>query len=700
MIIFLLLGFVSSIFQLTLLREFTFSIAKNELSLVVAIGAWVLACALASLDRAKRPLVSDAAWPVLLSLAFCSCFIFAHLVKSFFGIPYYEGLALTCVLACAIVVLGPVGGLTGYAFAQLSDNYFKSPQTPKRPAGHLFAFEALGVFAGGTFFTFVLSRANDPLSFCALPLLLIPVLSIERKQRLAAAVLLMFLSVVCASKYPAILEKEFQGAKILYAESSFYGPVILAEKNSTRSLYLNGALAATSEDKEAEEAFVHTVFASTKKIDHVLWIGPCFSSQTDEVQKYPFGTMTCVDVGARPFALPSFYSSAEKTVFITQDPRYFLKKDKHRYDLIVMNMAAPSSLARNRFFTSEFFRTIQGRLTPEGVFAFAIPSKRDILSPSIQKFNSSILNALRKIFAFSFVVPGDNMLVLNSGKEITAPALEENFENANIQTRFFTRFHLKDALDPGKKEYVERMIDPKVPASTDLTPYGFLYYLLIEQAKFYPRFTPDVRKLGTGLLVLSFFVIALMGFFVPKKKNVFALLNAGIIGFLSISFSALIYFAFQLSSGALFWKLGIILGTFMLGLSAGSLILSDAVKKFEVTARHLAWSFALWLVFALETWFWATRPGHSFWMELIWYVSAFECGALTGLGYPLLIRFWQGGDTADEGKTIARIYAADLWGTFAGTMLFSVLLVPLLGIKISFLVLLAVIIVLGLRNFL
>ena len=49
MIIFIFLGFISSIFQLVVLREITFSIAKNELAACLAAGAWIIFSAIGGL---------------------------------------------------------------------------------------------------------------------------------------------------------------------------------------------------------------------------------------------------------------------------------------------------------------------------------------------------------------------------------------------------------------------------------------------------------------------------------------------------------------------------------------------------------------------------------------------------------------------------------------------------------------------------
>jgi hypothetical protein len=65
MLIFFFLGITACLFQLVVLREFTYSLAKNELSFILAVGVWLIACSLGSLIAKKRGRLSPAAAPAL-----------------------------------------------------------------------------------------------------------------------------------------------------------------------------------------------------------------------------------------------------------------------------------------------------------------------------------------------------------------------------------------------------------------------------------------------------------------------------------------------------------------------------------------------------------------------------------------------------------------------------------------------------------
>ncbi len=700
MIIFIILGFVSCIFQLVLVREFTFSIAKNELALIAGVGIWALFCALAALTRKRRQILSDTGLMIALPLSFGIGIILAHTLKILFGIPYYESVSGVFSLFAAVVVLGPTGAVSGYAFSHLSAHHAQRLADKDHSLGHLFACEALGVFLGGIVFTLGLYVYQNPLSFTALPLLMVPALKISRRPKAVIAVTLMLLSVSLTNSFPAILQKEFAASSIIFTQGSAQGPIILTDDGHARSLYVNGSLIATSEDKEAHEAFIHTALATHAGARDMLWIGPCLRSQVQELEKYPLLAVTAVDSNPRPRHLPSFYAPGKNITFKDQDPRSFLNNDPALYDLIVLNIPAPSALIFNRFYTVEFFQEAKKRLKPQGNLIFKIPSKADILSPAIRDFNACIIRSLQRAFPQVFLIPGDTMIVAASQQEITAQEILKRFERGQISAQFMTVFHLRDMLDPARAAYIQRMLSSPSGINTDLMPYGFLYYTLMDQARFTTRARVDPLALKPIIFLVSLALIGSVAFVFLGRPTLWLKSQAAVLGSLSMSASAVIFFCFQLLFGGLFWKLGILVGVFMAGLAAGSFFLSRAISSRVVTKHYGAGLFLVWLIFFLEIFFWANYRGHSAWHQTIWMLLAFENGLLTGFGYPLLSALWRQDNTFAVEKITPALYAADLLGACAATLLASMILIPFLGINLTCLIVFAVIIVLGLKDIL
>jgi spermidine synthase len=458
--------------------------------------------------------------------------------------------------------------------------------------------------------------------------------------------------------------------------------VIAARKSGTTAIFSCGSLLATSEDKTASEEFIHMSLSATLpgKEKDILFIGAALSGQIGEIAKYKLNSLDCVQINPLITRLQSVPGVPEKLNgkinFITADPRNYLKKTRKQYDAVLMSMPAPSNFGLNRYFTQDFFKLVYRRLKPKGIFAFSLPSKREILSPQFIKFDSSIINALDKIFPRRLIIPSDSMLLIASEENITAEKLLDNFAATGIKTDFFTLYHFQDYLDPGMRLYAENSLDPEIEPNSDLNPSGLLNYLLLEQIKFYPNFKLNVKPLRR-LIILSFFLCGL--FILAARKlspRISCLLNTGSVGFSAISLSSIILVVFQLTCGGLFWKLGLLLALFM-GATALGTFFTGRLKNEKTNFLYriyLSWTLLLIILFlGLK----GISGGN--YAQIILFFAAFFCGFLTGSAYPLIVRQMRRNKFRE--KNIATtIYAADLTGAFLGSFACGLFLLPCLGI--------------------
>ncbi len=698
MIIFIPLGIIAAIFQLVILREFSFSIAKNELSFVVAVGFWIIFCSLGSIVKTfKRPRTTLLC--ISASLAFSLSICLIHLAKSLAGLKYYEATSLGLVLFLSIILIGPIAFIIGLAFRHFVQEYLKANPPQKDIYAKFFAFEAIGFFLGGIAFTFYFIDYTNPLIFALSPLILLPAIK-DHYKKILPALLIIIITITSAISFNSILRKEFAGANILANLGSNYGPVIATYKAGATTLFSGGSSLATSEDKSANEEFIHMSLSATNPIVNkdILFVGAPLSGQVEEIAKYKLNSLDCLQIN------PLISKLAENTLpaglknkvsFITDDPRLYLKNTNKQYDAILMSMPAPINLALNRYFTEDFFKLIPGRLKPKGVFSFTVPSKREILSPQFARFNSSIINALDRVFTHKFIIPSDSMIIIASGEQkINAGDLLNNFAKVNPRTKFFTIYHFKDYLDPAMRSYTESMLDRNIPANTDLNPSGFLNYLILEQIKFYPNLKIDFKKTRSGIAASLLLLAALIIIFSCLSKKYSCLLNTGMVGFTSISFSSIIFVLFQLYCGALFWKLGLLIALFMAGLGIGTFLL-NTIKTYR--ASLLSGLYLFWII-SIFILFWNLKIiGRAGYAELVFYLYALIGGLLTGSSYPLLAHNLLKNKFDDKNLAMA-IYSADLIGAFLGTVASGILLIPFLGIPQSLLALIFLNAIFTLKN--
>lgn len=698
MFIFVLLGLVTSIFQLVLLREFSFSIAKNELAFIIAAGFWIIFCAIGSIIKVTRKF-HGMAMPVLSSLCFFASISGIHLSKGLAGIKYYETPGLGFILISGIILIGPNALISGNIFRWLVDEHLEEKTARNNTFARFFAFEAIGFFIGGLIFTAYLNNYTNPLLFSPLPNLLI----LGRKKgikKVITAVLILLFSLSSFKTFKLILKKEFGNANITANLGSRYGPVIRVERDKTEAVYSAGSLLASSEDKSGIEEFIHISLSALETVRNkdILFIGAALSGQIEEILKYSPKSVDSLHLNPVITRLGGnrlHYPNKENVNFITGDPARYLQDRDKLYDAILLSMPAPSSLSLNRYFTKEFFQLIRMRIKPEGIFSFFMPSKREILSPQFARFNSSIINAVDRAFTNRILVPSDSMIIIASiGQKITDSMLLNNFTKAGISTDFFTYYHFKDFLNPSVRRYTESMLDKNIESNTYLNPTGFLNYLALEQIKFYPGLRIEFTNIKRNIILLLIFMalaIALVHIFLKKTS---CILNIGVIGFTSISLSSIIYTLFQIYCGALFWKLGLLISFFMAGLSIGALLINKLHNKrpWSISISYICWGSAiLMLLFSLD------KISSIPFKEELFYLYSFICGAFTGGSYPILAGNLRKNQFNKDHITTV-IYSADLTGAFLGTLFCGILLIPFLGIPASLTVILILNLIFALRN--
>ena len=700
MINFIFLGLIASIFQLVVLRELTFSIAKNELSFVVAVGLWLVFCSLGSLAGKRKLFLDRRSLGPGFCLVFCLSITAIHLIKSFFGLSYYELPSFVFVLITTFFLVGPLSFLTGYGFSLFSKEYLAEKPCSQKTSAKFFIFEAIGFFIGGAGFAFFLAGYSNPFIFSFLPVLFLLRLKLPSGIKIFLLLIVVSLSLCFHISFQALLNKEFKGAELLRVQGSGYGPVILAENYGVESLYANGSLVATSEDKPSIEEFIHTSICSVSDPKNILFIGPYFSGQIDEILKHKPQSVDLLDINPVISAWAKEKAPDPKNIqlnFITTDPRLYLRNTAKKYDCVIMNMAAPSSFSFNRYFSYQFFELIKKHLKDEGVFSFFIPSKRDILSPNFVKFNSCIINTVDKVFANRLLIPSDSMLILASRAEILPQSIINNFKRVSPKTDYFTFYHLSDSLDFGRRLYSQSMLDKNIGLNSDFYPLGFLYYSLLQEAKFYPGLVVKVRLMSyfiAGLFILGALVSYFFRFLNLRSSFLSA---AATVGFVAIGFSAINFILFQVYSGALLWKAGILTGLFMLALSLGAYLINLISQVRVLKSNFLFGYYCLWLMFLVSFFVAFQLLERIAYPDLVFYFYSFFCGLLTGAVYPLLSKRLAKTGAKPE-NIAASIYAADLAGAFLGTFLLSAFLIPFLGINLSLAGLILVIAVAILRR--
>ena len=539
-----------------------------------------------------------------------------------------------------VILIGPNALILGNIFRQLVKEYLEKKTAQDNTPAKFFAFEAIGFFIGGIAFAIYLNNYTNPLLFSILPILLI-LREKKKANKIIAVTLITVLTLLSSKIFNPILKKEFGNTDITANLGSHYGPIIITNRDKVTAIFSSGSLLASSEDKSSIEEFIHTSLSALRnfKDKDILFIGAALSGQIEEILKYPPNSIDCLQLDPiiTKLSKERLLSLDYKNIrFITDDPARYLKNNNKLYDAVLLSMPAPSNLSLNRYFTIEFFKLIKTRIKPSGIFSFYIPSKREILSPQFAKFNSTIINAVEKTFRNRLLIPSDSMIVIASDDiKMTEPLLLNNFAKANINTVLFTYYHLKDSLNPSLSYYTESMLNKDIKPNAYLNPTGFLNYLILEQIKFYPRLKIDFTTIKRNIIVFLIFVALVILLIHAFLKKASCILNIWALGFTSISLSLIIYALFQIYCNTLFWKLGLLISFFMVGLSIGALAINklDFKRLALISISYICWASAiLILLFLLK------KINSMPFKEEIFYLYSFIFGIITGGTYPLLAR--------------------------------------------------------------
>lgn len=167
--------------------------------------------------------------------------------------------------------------------------------------------------------------------------------------------------------------------KIIYAKSSPYQRVVLTKGGRDLRLFLNGNLQFSSRDEyRYHEALVHVGLASIENPRKVLVLGGGDGLAVREVLKYPsVENITLVDLDPVVTHLFSGQQmlksmnrdafSSDKVKLVSADAFVWLRKNREKFDFIVVDFPDPGNYSIGKLYSDTFYRTLKTALHPDGM---------------------------------------------------------------------------------------------------------------------------------------------------------------------------------------------------------------------------------------------------------------------------------------------------------------------------------------------
>ncbi|MHC9543820.1 MAG: hypothetical protein AB9903_30270 [Vulcanimicrobiota bacterium] len=732
--LFIAIGAASMIIQAVVVREYMVVFYGNELMVGIVLAMWLFSITLGTAlygAFSRRLKLHGLFFTILLGIFALLPFVELALIRSarlLLSIPpgtepsFFPSslFILLTTLPCGLVI-GALFPLGCHIFSQSSGDL--------RSVALLYSVESFGALAGGALFSFVLVTAFTPsVIFLAVTVILLLMLiwyhvSASMQAGKAGVILIgsVFLCIGAITLMTASVTRfelylrELRwnslvgGLPLLASCDSPYQNLVLTGQEELYSLYGNGQLAFSFPDPYPNRMSAHLIMTGHPSPGKVLVIGACSGGFIRECLTHHPDHLDYVllDRAMLKIMAPclnsyeneGLYSS--KVSIINTDGRFWVRSAQTRYDLIILTLSDPSTAMLNRFYTEEFFNDIKRIMSSQGVLVLTLSSSANYVGSETADYQASVYATLHSVFPYIEISPGDRYVyfasaapgvVTSDPRELSRRLLKRKISEREFSPLLFDELFNRERVAAAIRT-VER---PGVALNTDMKPVTYFYNLVrwdrmsgSHLATFFAIVrqirAPHLFGLLTALLLLRLLIVTLRR--EPEEKRIRFNLCCAVaaLGFSSMALEIVLLFAFQNLFGYLYQMIGVLVASFMAGMSAGAAAARRSHRGFGLlmAVQVLCAFFSLVMPFLL-----------TFFSEVLSVktgVAGGECifmlfmacmGLCNGLGFPLACRLHTGKEE-EVGGTTALLNAFDHGGAAFGSAFIGTFFVPLIGIPQS-----------------
>ena len=679
-LIFIILGFVSIMAQLVLLREFIKTFHGNELvigiflaswMILTAAGAWVGSGYIARVTRASLLKII-----LILGGSPLMVYMLLILINRVVFLPGYEP-GMIVSITSIVLLIGLFTLLSGFLFAYLSRSLISS-----RKDSTFYMLDSLGSLIGGALFGLVLVFFFDNIQVLALLFLIstivvilvfrYPSKSYQRVLYLLACAIL-FIMVLFPENRNTLEGLRYKSESVLQTKDTPYGNITFTEKDEQITGYLDRNPVLSSSNLAQSEEMVHYTALQHSAPKSFLLLGGGLSGNIAEVIKYKPTLFDYCEADPSIYQLgrqylPSFPKNDFNFIPLN-GRRWLLKADSAKYDVIISAAGDPLTLGWNRYFTMEFFQLVKKHLTEEGVFSMKLTAGGNYVNEQGRKLLSINYHTLKQVFDHVTIVPGYATYFLASDKPLSLdfPSLleEHGIQTTYVHPDYLDVTHLKFDADL----LLERIKMEPSRFNNDLWPSLFFASLTSMESRLGSH-----SLLVTGILSIIVFFILFFSF-QPIKAGMF------IAGFTGAGIQILLIMVIQSLYGFAYMVAPVMITVFMGGIVAGTLlwkpILQTAsLSKFTGLLWLMAIAAAAGVVLLKNTLIVDHHLSGQLTIGLLNLIPGMIVGSVYGMSLAM----------PNNGKSsaIGRFYSADLAGAALGTFIPVVFILPLIGVTNTF----------------
>ena len=617
--LFFILGCFTLIQQTLLLREFFIIVCGNEISLGIVLASWLLGVFFGSLlgaaraDRTQRTVG-------LLALALMAMVVLAplllvlvRLLHAINRTPPGTYIHFFRAMGYAALCTVPFSLLVGFSFplaARLAG------VGKNRPISIIYATEAAGALIGGLVYRFLLVEKANPFFVSALfGILLLASLGLllGRKNSIGLRIgcLLLILGTIGSwiCRGDLALDhwtrlKRWQGISnltLIESRDSRFGNIQLGRSNNQVSTFYNGQFVKSFPDAAENQLLAVQLLCQQPRPQRILIIGEAVSGLAQQLLRYDVERVVTMELDRWVLRLIEAVLPDEDRKALKDSRLLSMATDGrsqvaewggrspaaagNKFDLVYINVGEPSTALLNRFYTSEFLDDLKNILQPGGTVAMQIGSSENYSAGVVGAYTASLYQTLKKAYPFLVLAPAQNLFFFASADPRSVsddPAVLEN-RLASLSDGAAPLAGIFSSLYPAEKTaFLKKSLSDRRPIEINSDNRPISYYFFNEIFGWTSGVNLEgllkvMVRLRIGHFLLATLVFLLWPVLTWKKRRqpgpvgVSGISIAVVVaGYAGLSFEVLVMFSFQNIFGYVFQELGLLIGLFMFGLSAGA----------------------------------------------------------------------------------------------------------------------------------
>ncbi len=658
-----------------------------------------------------------------------NCFLI-RIIKNLLGIIPGQGVNIITILYSSCILLIPLALADGAQFSIGCRIFSDRAKKEATSIGIVYVYEAIGSILGGIAGTYIciqyLNAFQTAFALAGLNILSAVLLLFSNNNRkgkilskykivkfITILITIFYLLLFCLNSseffHKRSIIEQWRGFEIIDYQNSIYGNVALLKRAKQLTLMANGVPSSTipTPDIAFIEDFVHIPLLIHPFPQRILLVGGGIGGIIENILKHPIYKVDYTELD--PLLIKTIQHHAPSLIekelnnpsveihFV--DGRYFIRTTKRKYDVIMINLPDPSTLEINRFYTKEFYQMCKKRLKENGILVFLSPGSLTYMSQEMINLNASLIVTIKHVFKFLKIIPGDyNILIASSNESITMitpDTLTQRMSDLQLQTQLLSDFHIHFKLDSMRFKWFANEIRraEQIPINGDFHPIALYYDLDFWNSIHSPKFAAFFKKLKnfklSNLIIVTAILFVLLFFFQQYRyrwRKLFIVSPIVSTGFAGMGIDLLIVLVFQSIYGYIYHWIGLLITSFMVGLTLGGLWMTRSLKKINdhyFFFLKLEIIILLYIILVMGILFLLNKiQAHTFMLSMSQYVLLILnalCGYLVGAQFPLANKIHLENEH-NFTKTAGILYAADLIGAWTSSLFVTIAFIPLLGV--------------------